>query len=268
MSKLKIQTTQNVELDLELPGMGVRLLSGGIDSAILFIYACFLYWAALQMELDKLPDTVQFMIYLFVYLIPASLYFPALEIMWKGQTVGKRIMRCRVVKVDGKRLSLGDVLLRWLLRNIDVSMMMLYFLLTGLGMPTDIRLLIFFWMFPLPIVGIACMAMTKNEQRLGDLAANTTVIRLKRHVSLQDTILVAGTEEYKPQYLNVLQLSDRDIRIIKETLQDYERTKDPKNVRLLAKKAKDILGVTEKVKPLNFLKTLMKDYNHLANKNA
>jgi len=77
------------------------------------------------------------------------------EWAWRGQTVGKRLFRLRVVDAEGLRLQFNQIVIRNLLRAVD-SLPALYFL-----------------------GGVACWFSRKN-QRLGDLAANTVVIREPR----------------------------------------------------------------------------------------
>jgi len=74
------------------------------------------------------------------------------EWSWRGQTIGKRMFRLRVVDADGMRLQFNQIVMRNLLRFVD-SLPAFYF-----------------------IGGVTCL-LNKKCQRLGDLAANTIVIR-------------------------------------------------------------------------------------------
>jgi uncharacterized RDD family membrane protein YckC len=91
-----------------------------------------------------------------VYLVAAFLvvqgYQIALEYAWRGQTIGKRLLNLRVMDEQGLRLTFSQVVMRNLLRVAD-QLPSLY--LTG---------------------GIA-MVLSARRQRLGDLAANTIVVR-------------------------------------------------------------------------------------------
>ena len=119
---------------------------------------------------------------------------------------------------------------------------------------------------PLPIVGIVSMATSRLTQRLGDRIANTVVIQKKKLYSLADTILRATEEDYQPVYTNVLTLRDKDIYILKEALENLDRTQDYKFINSLAKKARTILAINDDRKPIDLLKTLLRDYDHLAKK--
>jgi len=82
-------------------------------------------------------------------------YGIVLEWWWRGQTFGKRVLGLRVMDAQGLRLDLSQIVIRNLLRTID--MLPLFYL-----------------------VGGAVSVFTRNAQRLGDLAANTIVVRSPR----------------------------------------------------------------------------------------
>lgn len=82
-------------------------------------------------------------------------YSMFLEWHWRGQTLGKRILRLRVVDAEGLRLQSSQIVIRNLLRFVD---MIPAFYLVG---------------------GLACF-LSKRAQRLGDFAANTVVIRMPK----------------------------------------------------------------------------------------
>jgi hypothetical protein len=122
----------------------------------------------------------------------------------------------------------------------------------------------FFMIIPFPIIGLLSIIFTKANQRLGDLAANTVVIQQAKTISLDETILQQRSDEYKVVYPQALKLRDRDIYIIKNIVQKSETQLDHKKIVRLADKAETILGVKRSELPLHFLRTLIKDYNHLA----
>jgi uncharacterized RDD family membrane protein YckC len=80
------------------------------------------------------------------------LYFPYFESR-SGQTPGKKVMGIKVVKENGKTLSFGDALIRTVLRIID-------------------------WLPAAYIVGLVVILVSKNKQRVGDMAAKTIVVRV------------------------------------------------------------------------------------------
>ena len=84
------------------------------------------------------------------------------EWRWRGQTIGKRLLRLRVVDAEGMRLQFNQIVTRNLLRFVD-SLPAFYF-----------------------VGGLACWLSPKC-QRLGDIAANTIVIRNPRVASRTST---------------------------------------------------------------------------------
>src|SRR5436190_4255461 len=99
----------------------------------------------------------------FVLSIGYSIYF---EWMWRGQTLGKRILRLRVMDAEGLRLKFSQVVIRNLLRVVD--------------------------MIPMYLVGGLAVVLSRRAQRLGDLAANTVVIRIPKLTEPNLDQLLAG----------------------------------------------------------------------------
>jgi uncharacterized RDD family membrane protein YckC len=272
VAHLKVHTAQNVELEFPVGNIGQRLLSAFIDLVVVIVYyfiANWIYGAMFGLGPFDKPNLIAI---LCLFILPISLYLPACEFLWKGQTVGKAVMRMRVVRIDGSSPSLGDIILRWLLRTIDVKLGFLFIFFIPSNPTTDAQqffygLAVFFMVMPIPVIGIVSMATSPIAQRLGDRIAGTVVIKSKRTFSLNDTILKATESDYEVSYPNVMKLSDRDIHIIKAAVDQADKYKDYVNVGVLAAKAKKILEVTDDSRPYVFLKTLVKDYNHLAKGN-
>jgi hypothetical protein len=93
-----------------------------------------------------------------IFFLSQTGYGIAFEWWWRGQTPGKRLVGLRVMDADGLRLQFGQVAIRNLLRPVD-SLPILY------------------------LVGGASCLLSRNMQRLGDLAANTVVVRVRRSVA-------------------------------------------------------------------------------------
>lgn len=191
-----------------------------------------------------------------------------MEYFFNGQTVGKSVMKIRVMRLDGSPATLSDILLRWLLRVIDVNLGFILIILSGaVGQSNEViaGLLVWGTTLPLPIVGIISIMKTEHAQRIGDLAANTVVVSLKRRFHLEDTILIKQDVNYVPVYPQVLQLKDRDIYLIKQVLEKSAKKQQFDEVERLAEKAKSILAIQDAVQADKLLKTLIKDYAHLSN---
>ena len=158
-----------------------------------------------------------------------------------GQSIGKKAMKIRVVKIDGSQPGIGSYFLRWILKPIDV------FITQG-------------------SVAFLTILINGKGQRLGDLAANTTVIKLKQDVKLEDILIPKVEEKYEVVYPQVSLLNDSDIQIIKDVL-NHKMNLDMYSYQNLVDKAK--LGIAKKmgVEPdangIRFLNVVLKDYTHL-----
>lgn len=269
MGLLKVRTAQNVLLEFAVANIGQRILAAFIDLVACGLYVYFAWWVfAALLSVDLFQDNVAITLY-FIVFFPPLMYLPFIEYLWNGKTLGKAAMKMQVIRVDGTSPSLGDIILRWLVRTIDVKLgfLLIFFIPRTPSSDAEAQFMgtvAFLMLFPLPIVGIISMATSPIGQRLGDRLANTVVIQSKRLFSLDDTILKATEQSYVPRYPNVLTLRDRDIHIIKETLEEADKSKSYANVGKLTDKAREVLGIQDDTRPLILLKTLLKDYNHLS----
>lgn len=161
-----ISTPENVDLHLELAGIGNRVLASLIDTLLtwalllLIVVACALTIGLL--EAVSLPEgsktlvdyTVVGLTIFFILLILFG-YYIFFEGTWHGQTPGKRVAKIRVIEQSGQPVNWPGVIIRNLVRPVDMGLM---------------------------LVGLISMLVDRNERRLGDLAAGTLVIR-ERHPS-------------------------------------------------------------------------------------
>jgi len=268
MAHLKVHTAQNVLLEYAVGNIGQRLLAAFLDLVFCGIYIWVSLWVFKGLFNSNLMDDPGLLFWL-VVMLPITIYLPIIEFLWNGKTLGKAILKLQVIRTDGSAPSMGDIVLRWLVRTVDVKLGFLLIFFVPMSPTKEIEETFRIWamilfIVPLPIVGIISMATSKMGQRLGDRLANTAVIQSKRLFSLEDTLLKATEENYEPRYLNVLKLSDKDIYIIKTTVEEAEKNHNYKIVATLANKARDILEIKDNERPFVFLKTLLKDYNHLA----
>lgn len=150
---LLIRTPEGVVFAQTLAGPVTRFLAWLIDFLCMAFVIIALNFAVAFLSIVS-PDFAQALGLIFYFAISVG-YAMAFEWMWRGQTIGKRVLRLRVVDADGLRLQFSQVAIRNLLRVVD--------LLPGLY-----------------VVGGLATLFSRKAQRLGDLAANTVVIRLPR----------------------------------------------------------------------------------------
>jgi uncharacterized RDD family membrane protein YckC len=150
---LLIKTPEGVVFSQTLCGPVVRFLAWLVDFAIT---AALLIAFNIAMTFVSIvtPDFANTLAIFFYFAISVG-YAMTLEWIWRGQTIGKRVLRLRVVDAHGLRLQFSQVAVRNLLRIVD--------LLPGLY-----------------VVGGLAALFTHKAQRLGDLAANTVVIRIPK----------------------------------------------------------------------------------------
>jgi len=116
-------------------------------------------------------------------------------------------------------------------------------------------------------VGLVTMIVNGKGQRLGDLAAHTSVVKLKAETKLDDTILRVTPTNYEVKFPQVSALSDKDISLVKEVLDlNFKKPDITVYTRILNKTKEAIekkIGVSTNLHPLIFLDTVLKDYNYL-----
>lgn len=235
MGKLAINTAQNVNLDYKLIGLGERFVAFLIDGIILITYITIMENIVALSEIFDADGWTQ-RGFLGLFILPAFFYSVLCHIIFGGQTIGKMIMRIKVVRVDGSPTEWYNFFVRWMLRIVDI------------------------WIFS-PSIGILTILLSDKKQRLGDAAAGTVVISVKKKHKISSTILEEISEDYQPVYSNVTQLSDKDVRIIKEAYTISKKNNDFKTLTLLRKKICDTLGIETKQYDVQFIDTILKDYN-------
>lgn len=269
MSTIRIDTSQNVQLECSTANTIERIIAYLIDLSILGIYFYFLYKLTslngfdLFTDSDKLTER-EFFLNIFIFL-PIFFYDLLFEVFNAGQTPGKMILRLRVIKTTGEAAGFGEYAIRWLLRPIDIyGGVIFYISISELISPDAQKGLIVLFLLPIGIVAILSTVFNKNGQRIGDYFAGTCMIKHRKNYSINDTILQKTKSDYKVTYLNVLKLSDKDVRLIKDTLEYYTSSNDLKYLEKLSKKAQEFLEIENIDQPYEFLQRLMRDYNHLA----
>lgn len=237
---IEIRTTQNVTIEYELAGLRERALAWLLDTAIVV----FGYYLIMVLFLLVFEDLGNWMgVFMGAMLFLAYFFYHILfEIMRRGQSPGKMALGIKVVRMDGKDPEWSDVTLRALLQLVDS-------------------------IFCLGLVGGLLIKTTAKAQRLGDMAANTTLIKLQSSsfaFRLADILNISTLQNYQPVYPQVRNLSERDMIFVKTALtrfSTYPNTAHEEVVEDLVTRLMPLIGVVQR--PLNrveFLKTLLKDY--------
>ena len=123
MSELTINTTQNVTINFTAASIGHRMLAFGIDLLIMTAYIItvylFLYYTTILERIQGWDGWSQMAVQSIIFL-PVMFYSLIFETFFEGQSIGKKLVRIKVVKIEGYQSSFGDYLIRWLFRMIDV----------------------------------------------------------------------------------------------------------------------------------------------------
>ncbi|MEZ4777282.1 MAG: RDD family protein [Bacteroidia bacterium] len=247
MNTIIIPTTQNIELEYPVAQLGDRIASGLID---LLAFALYVYvWGYLIDKYnyhsewkDYLSDTLTI-----ISLLPAVFYSLWCEFLFQGQTLGKRLMKMRTIRTDGAPATLSAYLLRWMLRMIDVWLSVSIVLLPG-------------------VIGMVAISMNKKGQRIGDIVAGTSVIKLQLVTTFGDTMFMDTAEDYQVVFPEIQNLSDRDVSILKEVFDLGIKNFNPELLEKLANKVKEVSGINTRMTDKQFLETVLRDYNHVFGK--
>lgn len=150
-NELVIQTPEGIQFVHQLASPVSRFIALAVDFVTVTTLISLLSFSVTLLGVISPDFAMAF--HVLLYFILSIGYFILLEMGWRGQTLGKRMMRLRVMDSNGLKLSPSQLILRNLLRFVD-SLPVLYFM------------------------GGVCALISKRSQRLGDLAAGTVVIRV------------------------------------------------------------------------------------------
>jgi uncharacterized RDD family membrane protein YckC len=264
VASVNVNTPYNVQVSFELAGLDKRLFAWLLDLGfryLLFILFRFIFTAWLTDDtLDRLETSNrQDTIYL-AAMLPIIFYFFIFETLLNGQTIGKKLLGIRVVSIEDYKPTFTQYFLRWTMRLIDLGFISILYL--GMGGLYNTWMGAFF-LIP-NLFAILYTINSKKEQRLGDAVSGTVVIRLRSQLSLADTIFRETSKTYNVTYNNVLKLSDRDITIIKNALENYHKSGYDNTLWLIAQKLQQVLKFDTIDDPYHVLNTILEDYNHLS----
>jgi uncharacterized RDD family membrane protein YckC len=157
---LVIETPERVPLHFALASIGNRFLACAVDHALQFITILLIYigfsiigeYSSLGDRITEAPKWVQAVLIIVVFLIVMG-YFIFFEWLWNGQTPGKRWLKLRVIREDGRPVTFWEAAVRNLLRLFDMSPAIFY------------------------SIGLISVFISSKDQRAGDMLAGTVVVR-------------------------------------------------------------------------------------------
>ena len=237
METIDINTPQNVTINYELASLRERIFGFIIDSATLTISCLILY----SLLISVFGYTAQNVI-LIIFCLPVFLFYSLFfEMMNNGKTLGKMALGIKVIKIDGTEGVAGDYMARWAFRSLEL------YITAG-------------------ALAAIMVSLSDKNQRLGDLLANTVVVKERPTFSLSLASLLSKKtiNDYQPQYPSVVKMSEEDVLFIKEVLERYRKYRNEAHreaLKMLSNKMKDKLAITTTVGRYDeFLLTLIKDY--------
>lgn len=238
LRSIEIKTTQNVTITYEHAYLRERILAFILDYIFLMVAVLTFYFIFFRSMVEN--ETVAITVSMIGTLI-VTFYTLVLESLNNGQTLGKLILRIKVVKMDGKQPDFYDYLLRWTLRLIDI------------------------W----GSVGtLACILISSNpnSQRLGEIFSNTIVVRIRPRgqVTLNDILRIDDRQTYIPQFTEMRNFREDDILLIKQSIERFNKYKNAAHREVLIELCEVMKNRLHLEKlpenKMEFLKTCIKDY--------
>ncbi len=239
MQTIEIRTTQNVTIEYELASLRERFFSFFIDGLIVGSF-----YFVLIMIMANTVGSILFEnpVLIWLMLIGMFIFYQLFsEILADGQSWGKKAMGIKVVRLDGKEPNLSDYLLRAAFHMIDSVMSFC-------------------------ILAALMISSSNKNQRLGDMTANTTVIRIKFNLRfrLEDILKINTIEDYEPTYPEVRQLSEKDMLLIKTIISRYRKHRNNAHQEVINELVGNLVQQLDIDVPprdkIAFLKTLIRDY--------
>jgi uncharacterized RDD family membrane protein YckC len=234
MQTVRITTSQNIDIDYELAGLGERIVASIIDLGIFFLLYILFIITGISLNFDNWFIGALVIVYAVMYVF----YDLTCEYFMNGQSVGKKVMKIKVVSVDGAQPRFSQYLLRWLFRIVDF----------GLSMGA---------------IALVVAAISEKVQRIGDLVAGTILIRTNPRTQISHVAFMPVADDYEPVFAAAAQLSEQDVELISEVVNNYVKTGNSVVVYNMATRIKQHLGISTppEMNDLKFLQTLRKDYS-------
>ncbi len=248
-----IDTPENIEFTYDIAGIGSRFLAAMIDTLLIGIAETIVILiVGLTSSALGLRAADSLLAALGGLLAFAILwgYYIAFELLWNGQSPGKRVIGLRVVREGGRPITFVGSAIRNLIRIVD-------FLPALYG------------------IGVVVMFVDHRSRRLGDLAAGTLVVKERRGITLASLTtgavapfpaLAPGEALPQPTLANIGMLNDEDYNLVQEFLGRRSELGREARARLAAQLAGNIqarLGLPQGGDAERFLQYVVREYQLL-----
>jgi len=249
MPLVKLDTGFNIEVEFAITPFHRRFFAYIIDAVIITAYT--LLMIKLLVPVIRGGEGRGY-IYILASL-PPVFYFFLCEVVMNGQSVGKKVMAIKVITEDGGQPSISQYFIRWIFRLVDFPIWVMSTIYAD-ALP--------WWCAVFLFAGIACILATPHTQRIGDLVAGTLIIDTKTRTSWEDTVFTELETNYRPRFPQVMQLTDKDINTLKSIIDTVRKKGDYDLSMRIGERIKSKLGIESDQDSLDFLETLLKDYNY------
>lgn len=250
MTVVKLDTGFNIEIDFTIAPFHKRLLAWAIDLILMLAYS----WVMSKLFVVFYKDSKLVSEWLeIVARIPILFYHLIFEVTMNGQSIGKKAMNIQVIALDGGQPSISQYLIRWLFRAIDFPLIIFAAVAFG-ELP--------WWCMAFLFTGIGSVIITPYAQRVGDLVAGTIIIDKRNRTSWHDTVFTEVEIGYQPSFPQVMHLSDKDLNTLKTIIGTVRRNNNFDLSMRIAGLIKSKLHIQSDLDSLDFLETLLKDYNY------
>lgn len=203
-------TPEAVTITVDVAGLGSRMIAWLIDTVIQIAIVVPIVIGVGAGDLSGSIEVVVLSLLLFLIFWG---YYPIFELSWQGRTPGKRAQRIRVVRTDGQPAGAAAIMVRNLIRILDV--------------------------FFFPFLAVISMIVTTRAQRLGDLAAGTMVVREGKLTAPRPLALPDRSDL---PAVDATGLSEREYDVIRSFLARRSSLDQPARSRLAAQITSTIRG--------------------------
>ncbi len=242
MKSIELVTPQQVYIEYQLATLGERFGAKMIDVLLFFLAYYLLINLFLTFFGLVLGAWGEIVLYFFTPLFGFILYHFLFEFFKNGQTPGKKLLSLRVVPLGTWEPKISHYALRAVFLVPDL-------------------------LFSLGVFGALFISGTSLRQRMGDMVASTAVVRLKSasDFQLHNILKINKSQIGEVRFPKLRELSDRDMLVVKETLQRYRKYNNAAHrqaLQQLSKQMAEHLGAPP-VPPREsekFLKALLKEY--------